>query len=157
MSNKQASQAATSVAVSPVRAKRLAAYHAELVKRRVATKQAEFEAAVAAFKESQAAKERAAAYEAAVAQAQALVAEAAAKYGVAVQSVAPRANSATSSPSKQQVEVDGVWYLPTKAVHALCDKYQGVRKHVLEAAKLLGINEATASTQYGHWKRAHKA
>lgn len=149
MNNKQSSKPATNgVAVSPVRAQRLNAIAQALVSKRVADKQARHAAAMSAWEATQAEMAKQKEFEQAVAQLQQ-------QYGITLKPVAPRANSATEKPSPTSIMVDGVSYLPTKAVHALFHKHKGNRKAVLEEAKDLGINPSTATTQYGVAKKEH--
>lgn len=85
------------------------------------------------------------------------VAQLAAQYGMqAPQQIAPRANSATAKPSASSICINGTYYTPCKAVHALCVLHNGVRKQVLAAAKQHGINPATAATQYSVWRNNNK-
>lgn len=82
------------------------------------------------------------------------IAQLAAQYGFTPPTVAPapRANSATTQPSNNQVQVNGVWYKPTHAVHALAALHNGNRKATLAACAQHGINPNTAQTQFAVWK-----
>lgn len=88
------------------------------------------------------------------------------QYGVNVQQVinmhnsnttAARANSATANPSNALVVVAGVPLKPCKAVHALCAANPtATRAQILGLCAQHGINQATASTQYGVYKKQQK-
>ena len=92
---------------------------------------------------------------------QAQVAQLAAQYGLPAPSFSPavaanaRANSATVTPSRELVSVNGVAYKPCKAVHALCEQLpNGTRAEMMQLCKDNGINAATASTQVGIYRKA---
>jgi hypothetical protein len=130
-----------------LRSRRLALVQAGRAAQYRARKHAAHEQAQAAWQQAQEQLARLQAYHTAVAQLQA-------EYGVVPEAtVAPRANSATTQPSATVVTINGVQYIPTKAVHKLCELYNGVRKDVLAACKSYGINPSTAATQYGVWKK----
>lgn len=99
----------------------------------------------------------------------AAVQQQAAQYGVAPAQVqamlhavnkgapAARANSATQQPSSAVIVVNGVPLKPCKAVHAICAANPtATRAQVLHLCKLQGINQATASTQYGVYQKTNK-
>lgn len=88
---------------------------------------------------------------------QTALAQLAATYGFAPPSItpAPRANSATLQPSANQIQVNGVWYKPTHAVHALAALHNGNRKATLAACAAHGINVNTAQTQFAAYKKLH--
>lgn len=70
----------------------------------------------------------------------------------------PRANSATETPSKSAISVNGQLLTPCKAVHAICDANATLeRKAILELCVNAGINKATAATQFNIWKQERKA
>lgn len=131
-----------------LRARRLAAIQVTLQQRRIAAKQAKFVAVSQAHADEQARLAKQQAYQLAVEQL-------AAQYGIPLhQHVAPRANSATVVPSRNQVLIDGQYFTPCKAVHELA-AIHGNRKDTLAACKLHGINPATAATQWGVYKKEH--
>lgn len=133
--------------LATLRQRRMALVQTTLMQRRKAVKQQKFQNATSAYEQAQQALANAQAYQLALQQLQE-------RYGItAPQQAAPRANSATTQPSATVITIDGVQYIPTKAVHKLCEKYNGVRKDVLAACKALNINPSTAATQYGVWKK----
>jgi hypothetical protein len=144
-----ATEQVTVAGATSLRARRMAAVQATLYQRRIADKQARFQAIRAAYVAEQ---ERLAKHQ----QFQLRVAELAQEYGFnpAMLSAAPRANSATDKPSSSAINVDGVMLTPCKAVQVLAAKHQN-RKDTLAACKLAGINPSTAATQWGVWKKAN--
>jgi hypothetical protein len=136
-------------AAQTLRARRVAAVQQALYAQRIAAKQAKYTAAVAAYNDAQQKLAQQAAFNAAVA-------ELHAKFGIAVQPVAPRANSATTAPSASAINVNGVLLKPVAAVHAICAANpNATRKQVIAACIQAGINPATAATQYGVYKQKH--
>jgi hypothetical protein len=145
MQNQKQPQVTTTPVVNTLRAARLQKQAALLLAAHVAAKQTKFAAVTQAYLQNQAALQKQQSYLAEIAQIQA-------KYGITLQaSAAPRANSATPAPSASAVCVNGTYYNPCKAVHALA-AIHGTRKATIAAAVALGINHATASTQYGIYK-----
>lgn len=152
MSKGQQSKAATpvaaeqSVAAEPsLRAKRVAMVQTTLVQRRAAAKQAAYAARKQAYEAEQAARAK-------QQQFQLKVAELAAEFGIPAVQVAPRANSATVQPSNSAILIEGQYLTPCKAVHAIAAKHRN-RKATLAECKALGINPATAATQWGVFKK----
>lgn len=134
--------------VSALRAKRVAALQVALLQKRVANKQAKYQAAMHAYQQQQQALANQQAYLAEIAQIQA-------KYGVsATITAAPRANSATPQPSASAILVNGTYLKPVAAVHALAAIHKN-RKATLVACAQAGINPATAATQWGVYKKQH--
>jgi hypothetical protein len=144
-----ANQTATVTAAQVLRARRVAAVQAALYARYHAAKQAKHAAAVAAYNEAQQKLANEQAFAAALAQLHA-------QFGIAVQPVAPRANSATTNPSAQAINVNGVLLKPVAAVHAICAANpNAARKQVIALCVQAGINPATAATQYNVYKQKH--
>jgi hypothetical protein len=133
---------------SALRAKRLQKQAALVLAAHVQAKTAKYQAVTQAYQAQQAALANQQAALAEIAQIQA-------KYGVSVQLTAqPRANSATPAPSSAAILVNGVYYNPCKAVHAICAMHS-TRKAAIAACIAAGINPATASTQYGIYHKKH--
>lgn len=104
---------------------------------------------IAAREQAAAALANAQAYHTALAQLQA-------QYGVqATSAPKARANSATAVPSAALITFNGAQYTPCKAVHAIAAHCNGVRKATLALCKQVGINPATASTQFGIYRKQH--
>lgn len=146
MSNKQHAQQQQQTAVAKTQQNAVVRMQQRIAKA-VATRQAHQQARVAL---RQAAQEQLANQQAFNMQVQQL----AAQYGIAINpaGIAPRANSATAKPSAATVCINGTYYTPCKAVHALAALH-GNRKATLAACAAHGINPATASTQWGVYKK----
>lgn len=132
-----------------LRARRVDAVVAAAYQRRVAAKQEKFLAIKQQFEDQQAILEKREIL-------RAFMAEKAAALGIEINmdAVAPRANSATDDPSKNEVKIGDKFFKPTKAVWELARMNKGNRKATIEQAVKLGVNQNTAQTQYGFWKKA---